>query len=182
MRLTPLPADRWDGDVDAALASLLPRQRRNPQGAGNALATLVRHPELTKAFLPYNVHVLFGSTLTPRQREIAILRVAALADSPYEVEHHTGMARAVGMTDEQISDALGGIATADEEQLILRAVNELHTTSTISDSTWNALSVHMDERQLMDLVFTVSAYTTLAMAFNTFGVEPDRELQPEYER
>jgi AhpD family alkylhydroperoxidase len=143
---------------------------------------LVRHPELTKAFLPYNVHVLFGSTLTPRQREIAILRVAALADSPYEVEHHTGMARAVGMTDEQISDALGGIATADEEQLILRAVNELHTTSTISDSTWNALSVHMDERQLMDLVFTVGAYTTLAMAFNTFGVEPDRELQPEYER
>ena len=39
MRLTPLPADRWDGDVDAALASLLPKHRRNPEGAGNALAT-----------------------------------------------------------------------------------------------------------------------------------------------
>lgn len=182
MRLTPLPADRWDGDVNAALASLLPKHRRNPEGAGNALATLVRHPELTKAFLPYNVHILFGSTLTPRQREIAILRVAALADSPYEIEHHSGMARALEMSDEEISDALGGIAADTGEQLILRAVGELHTTSTISDQTWTALSAHLDERQLMDLVFTVGAYTTLAMAFNTFGVEPDRELQPEYER
>ena len=32
MRLTLLPADRWDGDVDAALASLLPKHRRNPEG------------------------------------------------------------------------------------------------------------------------------------------------------
>ena len=182
MRLTPLPADRWDDEVDVALASLLPRRRRNPQGAGNALATMVRHPELTKAFLPYNVHLLFGSTLTPRHREVAILRVAALADSPYEVEHHSGMGRALKMTDEEISDALGGIAADPAEQLILRAVGELHSSSTISDQTWHALSAHLDERQLMDLVFTVGGYMTLAMAFNTFGIEPDRELQPEYER
>jgi hypothetical protein len=29
--------------------------------------------------------------------------------------------------------------------------------------------------QLMDLVFTVGAYVLLAMAFNTFGVEPEHE-------
>lgn len=86
------------------------------------------------------------------------------------------------MTDEEISDALGGIAADPAEQLILRAVGELHSSSTISDQTWHALSAHLDERQLMDLVFTVGGYMTLAMAFNTFGIEPDRELQPEYER
>ena len=125
--------------------------------------------------------MLFGSTLTPRQREIAILRVAALADSPYEIEHHHGMGRALGMSDEEISDALGGIATDPGEQLILRAVGELHTASTISDQTWTALSAHLDERQLMD-PSSPSARTPRWRWPSTFGIEPDRELQPEYER
>ena len=41
----------------------------------------------------------------------------------------------MGMSDEEISDAPGGIATDLGEQLILRAVGELHTASTISDQT-----------------------------------------------
>ena len=34
---------------------------------------------------------------------------------------------------------------------------------------------HLDERQRMDLVFTIGCYGALAMAINTFGVEPDQE-------
>ncbi|MEE3849500.1 carboxymuconolactone decarboxylase family protein [Gordonia sp. LSe1-13] len=182
MRLTPLPEERWDDDVDAALAGMLPRRRRNPQGAGNALATLVRHPDLVRAFMPFNVHLLFRSTLSDRIREITILRVAELNASPYEVEHHTGMALAAGLTLEEIDDARRGTAADPLEQHILDAVGELHRDHGIGDETWAALGVDLDERQLMDLVFTVGAYSTLSMAFNTFGIEPDRELQPEYER
>ncbi|MFW0785616.1 carboxymuconolactone decarboxylase family protein [Gordonia sp. CPCC 206044] len=182
MRLTPLPADQWDDDVDKALAGMLPRRRRNPQGAGNALSTLVRHPDLTRAFMPFNVHLLFASTLSDRMREVAILRVSELSESPYEIEHHTGMGQAVGMTVEEIEDARSGVARDRVEQLVLDAVGELHRRSTITDDTWHALGEHLDERQLMDLVFTVGTYRTLAMAFNAFGIQPDRELQPEYER
>lgn len=182
MRLPPLPADEWDDDVDAALAGMLPRRRRNPQGAGNALATLVRHPDLTKAFMPFNVHLLFGSTLSDRLREVAILRVSELSESPYETEHHTGMGQAAGMTLEEVEDARRGIALDAAEQLVLDAVAELLGQHAIGDRTWAALHEHLDDRQLMDLVFTVGTYSTLSMAFNTFGIEPDRELQPEYER
>ena len=42
MRLPPLPEDQWDERTRAALAALLPPDRRNPQGAGNAMATLAR--------------------------------------------------------------------------------------------------------------------------------------------
>ncbi len=51
MPLTPLPEHQWDEAVDAALSRMLPAERRNPRAAGNALATMVRHPALTKAFL-----------------------------------------------------------------------------------------------------------------------------------
>jgi hypothetical protein len=53
-------------------------------------------------------------------------------------------------------------------------VDELAGGCNLSDRTWGTLAAYLDERQLMDLVFTVGAYVLLAMAFNTFGVEPER--------
>ena len=88
MRVPPLPADQWDEAVDHALAGMLPEERRNPADAGNILATLVRHPDLTRAFLRFNVHLLFSSTLPPRLRELAILRVAHRHHCDYEWVHH----------------------------------------------------------------------------------------------
>ena len=71
-----------------ALKGMLPRDRQNPEGAGTALSTLVRHPDLTKAFLGFNVYLLFRSSLPARLREVAVLRVAHRRDCTYEWEHH----------------------------------------------------------------------------------------------
>ena len=92
MRVPPLPADQWDEAVDRALAVMLPQERRNPENASNILGTFVNHPDLTKEFLKFNVHLLFNSTLPPRLRELAILRVAHRTDSKYEWVQHVKMA------------------------------------------------------------------------------------------
>ena len=47
LRLTPLPDAEWDDRCREALSSLIPAERANAHGAGNVLATLVRHPDLT---------------------------------------------------------------------------------------------------------------------------------------
>ena len=53
----------------------------------------------------------------------------------------------------------------------------------ISDATWQSLSAHYGERQLMDLVFTAGQYHMLAMALNSFGVQLDPQIgDPEQER
>ncbi|MFJ9100545.1 hypothetical protein ACIRJM_18950 [Streptomyces sp. NPDC102405] len=39
---------------------------RNAEAAGTAMSTLVRHPDLTAAFLPYGTHGLAGPTLPGR--------------------------------------------------------------------------------------------------------------------
>jgi AhpD family alkylhydroperoxidase len=105
MRLAPLPADEWDDAVEHALAQILPAERRNPAGAGNALATLVRHPRLARAFLRFNGHLLYSSTLPPRVRELAILRVAHRRDCTYEWVHHVEMGKDAGLTDDDIAAA-----------------------------------------------------------------------------
>lgn len=174
-RLPPLPEEEWDDRTRAALSSMLPRARRNPQGAGNALATLVRHPELTEAFLGFNIHLLFHSTLPARLRELAILRVAHKRACTYEWSHHVRMAADVGLTETEIAAAGRGEADGVLDRAILTAVDELDDDSGLSDPTWAVLGEHLDERQRMDLVFTIGAYGLLAMAFNTFGVEPEHE-------
>jgi 4-carboxymuconolactone decarboxylase len=175
VRVPPLPADEWDDAVDHALAGMLPPERRNPGAAGNLLATLVRHPKLTRAFLRFNKHLLFSSTLPPRLREVAVLRVAHLHHCEYEWRHHVRMGRETGLTDEDIDGIQRSEAADDLDRAVLHAVDELTDESVVSDETWSVLSEHLDGRQLMDLVFTIGCYGALAVAINTFGVQPDEE-------
>lgn len=176
MRLAPLPADQWDEAVQQSLAGMLPAERRNPRDAGNALSTLANHPALAKAFLRFNIHLLFGSTLPPRIRELAILRVAHRRDCDYEWAHHVSLAKKAGITDDEIAAVRRDPdAWADNfERAVLTGVDELEEKSQLSDETWAALSARLDDRQRMDYIFTVGCYGLLAMAFKTFGVEVER--------
>ncbi len=175
MRVPPLPADQWDDAVDQALSVMLPPERRNPEAAGNLLGTLVRHPQLLRAFLRFNSHLLISSTLPPRVRELAVLRVAHRYHCEYEWRHHVRMGREAGLSDETIDGIQRGEATDALDRAILHAVDELSEASVLSDETWAVLSEHLDEQQRMDLVFTIGCYGALAMAINTFGVQPDEE-------
>ncbi len=178
MRVPPLPADQWDDAVDHALSSI-PAERRNPEQTGNLLATLVRHPKLTRAFLRFNSHLLYSSTLPDRLRELAVLRVAHRRHCEYEWRHHVRMGLEAGLTEDVIDGLQRGEAVDELDRAVLRAVDELEDDYEISDATWTTLSEHLDERQRMDLVFTIGCYGALAMAINTFGVEPDSETHAE---
>ena len=175
MRVPPLPADQWDDAVDRALAVMLPQERRNPENASNILGTFVNHPDLTKEFLKFNVHLLFNSTLPPRLRELAILRVAHRTDSKYEWVQHVKMGLREGLTDDDIAGVQRGEAADAFDRTVLAAVDELLETYELSDAAWSALGERFDKRQRMDFVFTIGCYVTVSMALKTFGVELEQE-------
>jgi alkylhydroperoxidase family enzyme len=175
--------------MKGALAALVPPNPRHPlpsRAPGrpkglNALGLLARHPELTTAFHTFNGHVLFGSTLSPRQRELLVLRVAAVRGSAYEWAQHAVLAGDAGIDADEVTRIAEGSEApgwAPLERAMLAAVDELLADAAIGDGTWAVLAAELDERQLMDLVFTVGAYEVLAMAFRTFGVELDADLAP----
>jgi 4-carboxymuconolactone decarboxylase len=171
VRVAPLHADKWDEAVHAALR-MMPEERRNPTAAGNAVATFVNHPDLAKAYLSYSFYLLGRSSLSPRLRELAVLRVAHRANCAYEWDEHFRMAQNEGLTLDDIDALQRGEAADEFDQTILTAVDELIDRTQISDETWAALSKEFDTKQLMDFVFTIGNYHMLAMALNTFGVEP----------
>ena len=145
----------------------------------NIFRTLAHHPKLMKRWLVFGNHILAKSTLTPRDREIAILRVGWLCESGYEWAQHVVIGKDAGLSDEEIDrlteapDAAGWSAA---EAALIRGTDELHEDSFISDATWSELSQHYSTKQLMDFVFTVGQYHTVSMALNTFGVQLDPGL------
>ncbi|WP_232006656.1 carboxymuconolactone decarboxylase family protein [Mycobacterium sp. 1245805.9] len=174
LRLTPLPAEEWDDRARAALASLIPADRANPAGAGNVLSTLVRHPDLTAAYLPFNAYLLTSSTLSARIREVALLRVVYLRDCDYIWRHHVPIALRAGLTASEIEDIRCGPLSDDQDQAVLAAVDDLVDRGTVSTAVWTELARHFTDRQCMDLVFTIGGYYLMAAAVNTFGVEDEK--------
>ncbi len=107
-------------------------------------------------------------------------RVAALRRAEYEWAQHVHLAREAGLGDEEIERVLEGPGADGWSPLdatLLTAVDELVADAGISDATWSALAATYDVQQLMDLVFTIGAYELLAMAFNSFGLQLDEDLE-----
>lgn len=175
MRLQPLPADQWDDAVEQALSGMLPPERRNPEAAGTLMSTLARHPKLARAYLRFGGYLLLESSLPARIREQAILRVAHRRECAYEWSHHVDIAKKAGLTDAEIAAARTGEPDDEFDRAVFTAVDELDEKSNISDPTWTTLSERLDERQRMDLVFTIGGYIALAMAINAFGVQLENE-------
>jgi alkylhydroperoxidase family enzyme len=186
-RLRPVPRDEWPDSMRDAMAAMRPpvpryqpagRTEDRPQ-AGNTLDTFAHHPALTQAFLTFNGHILYATTLTERQREILVLRVAACRESAYLWAQHLFMGRDAGLTDEE----MGRIAFGPEapffaplETALLRSVDELIDDGAISAETWETLAAELDAQQLLDVVFTVGCYNTVAWFFESFDLEVDPEI------
>jgi 4-carboxymuconolactone decarboxylase len=141
----------------------------------NIFGTLARHPKLLKAWFPFGNHVLFENSLTPREREIVILRVGWLSRSGYEWGQHVVIGRREGLDDadfDRIREGPDAEGWSDTERALLRATDELHGDAFVSDATWQSLGPLPDEQRL-DLVFTVGQYMLVSMALNTLGVQID---------
>lgn len=173
LRLTPLPAGEWDERTRAAIASLIPAERANPLGAGNVLSTLVRHPELTAAYLPFNAYLLTRSTLSPRIREVALLRVVHRSNCGYLWSHHMPIALRAGLSESEIDDVRSGRSADPGDEAVIHAVDDLISASSISQATWDQLCRLFTHQQCMDLTFTIGGYLLLALAVNTFGVQDE---------
>ncbi len=170
-RIPPLPADGRDPRVDALLDPL-----RRPDGTElNIFATLARHPSLFKRWSAFGGSLLYRGRLSERARELLILRTGYLCRAGYEWGQHVEIARAAGLTDDEIARVAEGPAAgwAPEEADLLQAADELHADSRISDATWTGLAARYDEQQLIEVCMVVGQYHLVAFTLNSLGIEPE---------
>ena len=173
-RIPALAPDDWDPETRDALAKSL----AGPDGSPlNIFATLANHPKLLKRWMVFANHVLSKSTLSPRDRELLILRTGWLCGSEYEWGQHVLHRPAAATSPTRRSPASRPAPTPPggtrSRRRLLRAADELHADAMVSDATWAALAERYDTEQLLDTVFTVGQYHTVAFALNSCGVQLD---------
>ena len=173
MRLTtPRIRALADSEWSEAQRELL--MRGNPRSVHNVFRTLANHADLYRRWLPFGNHVLYKSTLPPREREILILRIGHLCRSDYEFAHHAEIGGRAGLSPDEIARIRVGSQApgwSEHERALIRAADELYADQFICDETWAALAKTYNEHQLMDAVFTVGMYMLVSMALNSFGVQ-----------
>jgi 4-carboxymuconolactone decarboxylase len=175
-RVRPIPPEEWSAEAKDALA---PVEAGGAFPALNIFRTLAHYPKLAKRWMVFANHILAKNSLSPRQREILILRIGWLCSAEYEWAQHVVIGKRSGLSDDEIRaigvgpDAPGW---SELERALLGATDELWNDAFISDATWSTLAKHLSEQQLMDVVFTVGNYNLVSMALNTLGVQLDPGL------
>jgi alkylhydroperoxidase family enzyme len=188
-RLPPLPRERWDDDVEAALRAGVPSSvgdrflstGDDAMRVPNGISSLMYHPRLAGKFLAYNALLLRDQVLDDRQRELMVLRVAWRTRSQYEWVQHVRLSQRYGITADEV-DAIGVGADAPGwtalEADLLRATDQLLDSYRIDDEVWARLATELDETALVEMLYVVGTYTNLAMVFNGLGIELDPDLDP----
>lgn len=181
-RIAPLDLGALDAEQGEVLA---PFVERGP--VLNIFATMARAPQALKAFLGWGNYILSRrNSLSPRQRELAILRTGFLCGSGYEWTQHHRIGLDSGLSAAEIETIKGGPDAGQWsplERAILRACDQLVADHFVADATWAALE-ELGDKGRMDLVFTVGQYTQVSMLLNSFGVqlEAGTPLDPDLDR
>lgn len=169
-RIAPLSACEISPDGAEIVRSL-----RKAAGLAEAaevpgvVATLLRHPRLYEKHAAVGAALLGDGALSPRQRELAVLRTGWLCGAPFEWGEHVAIGKRVGLTAAEIEWLTQEAADAgwdDADRAIVLAAEELHRGAMISDPVWAVLTGFLDERQLIELVYVVGHYTKVAYLQN----------------
>jgi alkylhydroperoxidase family enzyme len=98
-RILPLAEAQWT-DIHRQLAAKFARDGR----AGNDLKTLLHVPEMVEALMPFNIYVSSESSLSPRHRELLILRTAWLCGNQYVWSSHAALAKTLGLAPGEVRE------------------------------------------------------------------------------
>jgi len=183
MRLAVLSSDEMTADQVDLYREILagprgqgPRAVQLSSGAGGLAGpfnAMLYAPAVGHALQGLGAAIRFGTKLTPRIREMAILVVAQAADSGYERASHELIGRDAGLTEPEL-DALREGANpkfADEQESVAySAVRALTGPGDLDDEEYAAAVAALGAEGLVELSTLVGYSATLALQLRIFRV------------
>lgn len=177
-RVAPLPTHDWPEELVEAVRAV---KGQSFQPGMNTYGTLARHPTLLVPWLRMAAGATRLTRLTPRQKELLILRSAALAGGTYPWSAHLPTARDAGIGTEEL-DRLRqpelDTWSDEAEWALLRTCDELHASSHLSDSVWRALTDHYELDGALDAITIVGHWRMASIVLNTCATALDGASRP----
>lgn len=147
----------------------------------NLFRGLANSPHFFAQFHPFGEWIRWDCELDPREREMLILAVGYLTNSPYEFSHHIALSAQFGVVDDDIQalvDHLEGRESTlrPRELLMVEAARQLTEDRVLQDETAEALVAEFGHARVVDIVGIASFYNMVVRILG--GLRIDNE--PEY--
>jgi 4-carboxymuconolactone decarboxylase len=155
--------DPQDERVEAVLGRL-------PEPRINLFRMLANAPAMIGPTLRLGEAILTKGELDPKLRELVILRVARRTDSEYEWVQHEGIARLVGLSDEEIARAV------DDDRPELRLVDAV-LDGTPPEELVAEVAALVGRAQLLELIITAGYYAMLGGMMRAIRLDVDNVLE-----
>ena len=173
MCIRAIEPDAFDESLEPVLADIL-RLRGTVYNLHRALA---HSPKALRAFMGFSEYIRDKADLSPRLRELAVLRVATLHDVAYEIAQHLEPARRAGLTQEQITSIAGWREHVDifeeQDRAVLEFVEETAKSFRVSEKTFSTVRQYLTESEMVDLALVVGWYLLCASVIVPFEIEPE---------
>jgi alkylhydroperoxidase family enzyme len=173
-RVEPLPEAQWTDEHKKRVAQFV------PAGAhpGNSFRTLLNVPELVDHTMSLYRYVSQNSSLSPRIRELLMLRTAWLHGSDVIWRERVPYARKAGLGNDlrRIAEGPSAAGWDQFEANLLQMADQLFRNSFVNDAVFNVMASRYNTCNLIDAGMTVADIASLALLYNTLGVQPDETL------
>lgn len=129
-------------------------------------------PGLGLALQELGAAVRYRTGLSDRAREIAILVVAAVHDSDFELYAHEAVGRHLGLTDDELRALRTHDFTpfADTERVVATTTHALSVHGDLDDDEYAAAVDALGEAGIFELLTLVGYYGTLALQLRVLRV------------
>ncbi|MFC1886110.1 carboxymuconolactone decarboxylase family protein [Thermodesulfobacteriota bacterium] len=149
----------------------------------NLHRAMANNPDAARNFSRLGRYIRFGGKLDPRLREMAILQVGYMTNSPYEYSHHIKIGRDFGVTDDDIraiaAETSGkNSGLPDLDRAVLRAAREMTRDLRISDETFDAIASELDSGLMVELVTVIAHYNGVVRLLASLEIDVEAEYQP----
>ena len=172
-RIPPLAENELSDDAMELAAKLRANFGLKTDSLPDAIATMLRHPEIYRAQVEYVTERTKALVLAPRDLEIMILRTAWLCQSAYSWGEHVNFGKKAGITSEEIERLTQGSEApgwSEKDRAVIRMAEELHETCNVSNETWAVLTDHFSDKEIIELLMIAGFYREVAYLYNTMRV------------
>ncbi len=144
----------------------------------NLYKVLAYNSHVLRNFLRLGNSLLTRSKLSPKLRELAILRIAQITNSEYEWNQHYTIALEVGVSHAQteaISHWNDSINFNSEEKAVLKYTDEVEQNIEVKDETFQVLSQHLSEQSIVELTLSIGYWGMVARLLVPLQVDMDTQ-------
>ena len=165
-----------EGQAPAGVQEIYNRIRENGAKVINLYRILAYNPHILRDFLRLGSSLLAKTELSPKLRELAILRVAKLTGSEYEWVQHYPIALEVGVSPKQtetISHWRSSKNFSEKECAVLQYTEEVAQNVNVNDETFKALQQHLNNREIIELTVSIGYWGMVARLLEALQVNID---------